>query len=94
MIKLKVLSSAVATTSETGVVTLAGVVEEQSIFESITTIAALPFKISEDDTYVNSSVAATGALAWGLGLFHVADFVHAKRGSKPISPITGLIAKK
>lgn len=91
-ILMKKIKDASVETSAEGVTTLTGKVEEVGITGSITEVAAMPFKINSDGEYVNSSVAATGAIVWGLGLAHVVDYMHVKNGAKPVSPLTGLIA--
>lgn len=75
-----------------GTVTITGKEDKQNLFQSVTSIVAAPFGINDNDSYVNKSAQAQAAIGWGVGMFHLSDWLHARNGSAPISPLTGLFA--
>jgi hypothetical protein len=89
-IVFKTLENAVSTTNSEGVESIEATVDEKSLIGGATTILGMPFKISEDSSYVNSSMAGAASITWGFVLAHVVDYIHASNGADPVSPITGL----
>lgn len=81
----------VSVNEDTGVKTVTGTAKEESITSSLVTYATSAFKVNNDDTYVAESTAAKGAIVTGLFSAHLMDFLHARNGAAPISPLTRMI---
>lgn len=92
-IKFVELTGVTSSTDAEGVVTITGTREEQSFASGLFDAVLMPTKISDDENYVAASSAALASVTHGVLWFHVADFMHARNGAAPISPVTGLFAK-
>lgn len=94
-ILLKTITAPTVTTDETtGVVTISGTPSTKTFLEGAGDILTMPFKLTDDTVYYNGGMAASAVLVWSAGLFHVSDYIHAKRGAQAISPITRMITNQ
>lgn len=92
-IKVLVLKDVTRTTVD-GVVTVSGTTDEKGLVSAVTEVVTMPFALTDEENFVSRGTAAIASLSHLLLGAHVVDFMHARRGAAPISPITKLFAPK
>lgn len=90
-IQATILTNPQIATDDAGVKTITATVDNQSTTSSLLTYATTPFKVNSNDTFVSEATAAKGSIVTGLVCAHVMDFMHARQGAAPISPLTRMI---